>query len=212
MKKHFTLIELLVVIAIIAILAAMLLPALNSAREKANSINCVNNLKQIGLSHMLYSAASDDWIASAERTDGRTWMKELNDYGLNIMNLNCRTTTTRKLNLSSWFVNGPKVPLGYSQNRHLTNAKTGGTIYRKTTEYAQASRTVVAFDDNLPTTAALWYASYFDVTCDSGLAARYMTHGRRINVLLLDGHVITANREDIRTTDGTSHEYKWRPH
>lgn len=54
-KREFTLIELLIVVAIIAILAALLLPALNSAREKAHEISCMSKLKTLGEYMILYS-------------------------------------------------------------------------------------------------------------------------------------------------------------
>jgi len=59
-KSGFTLVGLLVIIAVLAILAAMLLPALASAKRKAQRINCVNNLKQCGLSFRIWEGDNGD--------------------------------------------------------------------------------------------------------------------------------------------------------
>ena len=71
-RNVFTLIELLVVIAIIAILAALLLPALASARQKAQSVQCASNLKQFGTLLNMYTAESD-YIPPEQNTLSGTW-------------------------------------------------------------------------------------------------------------------------------------------
>ena len=68
-RSGFTLIELLVVIAIIAILAAILLPALNSARERGRTASCINNMKQCVTATLMYA---DDY-------DGNIYIKSGDD-------------------------------------------------------------------------------------------------------------------------------------
>ena len=88
-QSAFTLIELLVVIAIIAILASMLLPALQQARERAQSTKCINNLKQVSLGISQYAADNSSFVyspISAEyQPDTDSWKDNVMPWGAKLI-------------------------------------------------------------------------------------------------------------------------------
>jgi type II secretory pathway pseudopilin PulG len=70
----FSFVELLIVVAIIAILAAMMLPALAKAKQKAQRISCVNNLKQLGTAYRLWAGDNGDLLPAQQTVKKGGWM------------------------------------------------------------------------------------------------------------------------------------------
>jgi len=113
-KAGFTLIELLVVIAIIAVLAAMLLPALNSAKQRAQAAGCMSNKKQLQLACITYTDDNNDLLPfnpdqSATTLGTPPWVSGIMTWDKSSDNTNTANLTDPKLSCLAAYTPQPQI-------------------------------------------------------------------------------------------------------
>jgi prepilin-type N-terminal cleavage/methylation domain-containing protein/prepilin-type processing-associated H-X9-DG protein len=117
-RSGFTLVELLVVVGIIALLISILLPSLNRAREAANAVKCLSNLKQIGQALQLYAADNKNYVVPGMVIRGGSsgdTRYNPGDYWPTIL-------------VANKYMSNPQVARNASQE--LNNTSNGNTVFR----------------------------------------------------------------------------------
>ena len=202
-KQRFTLIELLVVIAIIAILAAILLPALNSARERGRAASCTSNLKQIGTSLQFYMDAYDGYLPMNRNERSKEWHDVAIDEGSAAV-LTCPTTQPEVLSKSTtkvyWKRLSDNVAAGSILVTYITNGNvlqylkaTGVPDYVKSSKIRNTSR-LTAVGDYYPdcskkSVGGVSYTTLAQATNGHTEQRLGYPHAKNSNLLHVDGHV-----------------------
>ncbi|MBN8527109.1 MAG: prepilin-type N-terminal cleavage/methylation domain-containing protein [Planctomycetes bacterium] len=214
--RGFTLIELLVVISIIAVLAGMLLPALGTVKQMANSTRCSSNLRQLGMANLAYAQDWDGMIVpvciltapggSRIEPDGN-WMANPSfvdhlDATDTIACVPGRMLCPQSRPPTSWTA-WTRVALSYGMNRDLLPSNY--TIGSIPLSRIKQTSSVIHIADGLD-----WWLSRSKVGLYVGLEGptapntyNFVTatrHRGRANAVMFDGHVEPLDRNALNTT------------
>ena len=209
MPGHFTLIELLVVIAIIAILAAMLLPALNKAKQKAQALSCLNNLKEYMRYHHSYMDEYNGYMVGMIG-DGRGAYLIFEELGYTKTSqrrlFKCQSTAdhTKGNDYYGYGIKGKvngensngKLKI-VTRNRYYSIKKTSYDTPYIITKYIREPSKYLQNGDSRNAAWTRQEHGTYTVGVSDNRERFALVHSKRVNVNFLDGHCAPLNQAEF---------------